>query len=366
MTVAGLVRQSGSLALALYLPAALPNAVQAQVVVPDDVRDCPGCRVRLTEGRVLGATAESALLDGSGLYSWRAPDGTLWIHSETARDQIQVLAPGGRSVREFRAFGEGPGEFSSVESMACSKDGGTLWIFDGGAGRFARVTDAGEVTTLPPVGIPVEEFVVLSDSLILATGRLRTPEDLGLDAVLIDPRSGQRIAAIGQAAKVYNALIDRHRGRVPARLPDGRVALGHTREYVIDIVDPGSLAREQWVRDAPWFPPLRDPRASPTPVLAYVGALLEGFLVTAILVPEDDYADLLAGHQTRMEDSVRMWDSIVEIIDVSTRSVVHRERRDDLVVGAICPTGELIAQGYTESGFPVLTPITVTVTLERR
>lgn len=336
----------------------------AQVVISDEIQPCAGCRVALSDGLVLGDAPGTALFDLSGVYSWRAPDGSFWVHSETVRDAIQILSADGSSFREFKRLGEGPGEFSDVESMMCSPDGSSLWIFDNEVARFARLSPDGDITTFPPVGLRINEFLVLSDSLVITNGRFRGPNDLGLEAIYFNPLTADRVGTVGEVTDLYNNLVEIHQGRRFALLSDGRIVSAHRLEYVIDILDPEDGKMLEVIRDAPWFMPLRDPNQPSRPALAVVVPLDSRFLLTSTLVPESDFLQKIRPEGDQQVDQWDLWDSVIEVIDLEDYSVVHRERRDDLIVGSVCPTGDLLARGPNETGLATLT--VVSINLHRR
>jgi hypothetical protein len=337
--------------------------IQAQTVIPDEVVTCPGCDFKIKEGVVIGADPANAIYDISGKWAWRRANGDIWIQSGAAPGIIQIVDAQGRNLREFGRQGAGPGEFRTVSVLTCAEQPASAWVYDSENRRFSLIDQAGDVRTFPPpIAGLISEVVPIGDTLMVASGEFRAPGDLGIELLLIDVRTGERVGMTGDPSpEIFNRLINLHKSRVLSRHPDGRIIAAHSWEYVIDLIDPVTLEHRTLIRDAPWFRPRASVQAEPFREMRLALPLDDRFLLTSVVFRVDGYdPSRFREGSSDVVGYAATLNSMVEIIDLHTSRVVFRERRPGHVWGRVCPTGELLETGYSKEGLPTLTVLTVT------
>ncbi len=315
----------------------------AQVVIPDRV-ECDGCDLRLEQVQVLGLAPDAELLEQSGPKGIvRGRDGSVWVMNGQITGIIQVFGPNG-SLELFSREGDGPGEFRYLQMMTCTPEGDIL--FTGRTSRFHQINTATREITQSPgsvYGPRQQSMLSFSDSLVWLSAPSRDERFVGYPLVSYDPRTGRPLNAWGKTVEHYDAMVELHALRVLDRFPDGRILAGHTLEYVLDIyADNGQLLR-QIVRDAPWFEPQTTTWIGQH--LMVVHPLDERFVLTSVLVRPTSWMPGRAERRPEDRELAKMFDTVLEVLDVVQGRVVYRERMDEAVIATVCPSGELVVAG---------------------
>ena len=100
--------------------------------------------------------------------------------------RLKAFDPSGAWLWSFGHFGDGPGEFRNPADVIVGPDG-LLWVLDQGAGRITRVSPAGELVDIIPLGmtawriLPTSEevFVFPADASDVFFQSVSTSGDLG-------------------------------------------------------------------------------------------------------------------------------------------------------------------------------------------
>jgi hypothetical protein len=320
----------------------VPVPVSAQVVLDD----CSGeCSLEHSRVALLGDESGPGYVGYPGSIVQRS-DGVFALLDAQDQDRVKFFDEEGRYLRSFGRRGEGPGEFR-ITNLIALLPGDSVEIYDLGNRRFTVISpDFALGRTSRAIDLLSPRMVHLDDGTRIMNGALYTPEGLGLPLHRVDVDGGvlgsfgadppirdltargavRRLLATSGSRTVWSAALPRYR----------------LEEWTLDGERVRILERE-----VPWFRPhdgSNDRAADGTP-LPYLRAIHlddNGWLWIVVWVPalqweeglrEGDGIDGLPGPV--VSDFSKLFDSVVEVIDVEAGRVVRSQRFDIAFKGFI-------------------------------
>ena len=326
------------------------NAQDSVVVVPD----APACT---TCSLTVSAVVELGDREGPGIVAQlnapyalarvvRSDDGDYYVSAHLGDGRLLRFSSDGVFREAIGRRGEGPGEYDLPMLMGGSA--GDLTILDP---SFARLTTirGGEVatTSLP---FMARTWAVLSDGRYVYNGHSSWREGVGHPVHVYDPASRQITSSFGDEG----VRMDRsrrndsgHLRRAVAAAANGNIWVARENRYRIDKWSPdgGRIARIE--RDSPWFRPWEewpgvDFEVRPPPVIVGVRDWGDGLLMVVVRLADANWRPIkptredLPGHESlppSREDE--LYDTVVEILDTRSGTVLARTRVDENVVGLV-------------------------------
>jgi hypothetical protein len=306
-----------------------------QKIVIRGAPTCSQCEIRLDLSVTLDGNRSAAV--GEPLTLARMSDGRILLNTMAGEASIAVFDSTGAFIRRIGRRGGGPAEFLHVGRFRVTgKD--TLRVFDNSAGRVKVFTSSFTPVETLPVG------VWPSDVEFLADGRIMTSQANAR-------RSGLPLHLIGKDGK-----IERSFGAVnPYRREDGdllwrwiapagndRVWAAPVTKYVLELWSFSGQKIRELERNVSWFKPHKQfgqsrdkPNAPPNPGIMDLRMDSAGKLWVIIHVADEKWKSGLGtvrglyNQQVRgIADENKYWDSIVEVIDPASGTLVASQRFD--------------------------------------
>jgi 6-bladed beta-propeller len=336
----------------LELPAVTCFA-QAVVTIPDRAPTCSKCRVALTNRREL-QLVDTLAITGEPRELVAFDDRLLLVDLQR-RSQAYLFDRAGHFVRTVGRPGMGPGEFSNIRALAVRGDTG--FIYDQNTGR---------------------------ETAILRSGELAGERQLDLYALESAFRTGRYLVINAAVHSSGRAGIALHRldtdGHIDVsfREPDARLLPERPWElpHVMTHSSSGgfwSVARDtyrltEWnldgtprqvvMREAEWFiPHMNRPIGTneiPPPWIVGLRELARDTLIVFMLVPSARYQAVLGkkketpnGLLYDVSNRQGLYDTLIEVLDLSGGSVVLRTRLDNYLVGF---ADAMLVYGYEIDG----------------
>jgi hypothetical protein len=324
------------LSASLLLPCAASNA-SAQTVVVGSGITCSSCRIDLERVAVIGGRASAHELSGPPWLVTRLRSGSYLIKGENDGGDLHLFDRAGRWVRQVARTGAGPGEFNDI--MAVERVAGdSLWVFDPGNGRITVLAADLTVARSVPLGVRMENAVVLGDSAVV-TAQLRTPEAVGYPLHVVSS-ANHAVRSFGSENPTFRADDFGLNRRTLARGPRSTVWAAHYQAYIIEQWDVSGELKLRIVRDAEWFrPQVRPPSAQPgrPPLPKIVGIRFDSatsHLWIATVVPAPGYRAAFGTEPQQIEGQLTypvvdwhaLYETVIEVIDVRRSSVVSRQQ----------------------------------------
>lgn len=225
----------------------------------------------------------------------------------------------------FGGEGSGPSEHRSITELAVGP-GDSVYVFDSRQSRFNVWTPAGtfgRVGRLP--GFPHEAFV-LPDGRLLLQAWIRTPAHAGLPLHLLD-REGEIVLSFGSEKGAFRPGNPLQRFRAVALTDDRAVWSGRYDRYELERWSLNGELQKRLVRDVHWFPPRDGEATPPQPTLRALTYDSAGLLWVLINVPDPNWDGTVpADRGPSIERDHRMFDTVIEVIDVRTGTLVLSRR----------------------------------------
>ena len=349
------------------LVAAFPESVAAQRHRLA-VRLCTTCQLRVSHLLRMGD------VDGPGSLADAvrtvAVDrfGNYYVVEYVENWQILVFDAAGRHLRTVGRSGQGPGEYRRIDQLAIHGD--TLFVIDPGNRRITKTTLEG----VPLQHIDIQAANVfrvaqISPRDLLMAAVIPTRERAGLPLHVVDLETGA-IRSFGDENPVYRPAGPPHLNmRVISLSTSGQVWSARRTAYELELWNAGHESRVLGLfRDVEWFKPhLERPVGTADPPPAWLSDIKEldaQTLAALIVVPVDNYTEVL-GPKRLIDDFLQhdysrlreLFDTVIEIIDVSTRTVIKSERVDQYLDGFIPGASRVYAIDNVD-GVPVLDILT--------
>ena len=348
---------------------ATPLGAQDSVVVVPDVPACPTCSLTVS------AVVELGDREGPGIVAQlnapyaqarvvRSDDGDYYVPAHLGDGRLLRFSPDGVFQEAIGRRGEGPGEYDLPMLMGGSAD--DLTILDPSAARLTTIR-GGEVatTSLPFI---VHTWAVLRDGRHVYNGLSSWREGVGHPLHVDDLASRRVTSSFGDdGARADRSRRDpsRHLRRALAAAADGNIWGARTNRYRIDKWSPDGNRIARIERDAPWFRPWvdwpgMDNEVRPMPVIVGVGDWGDGLLMVVVRLADADWQPIqpiaredLPGYEpipaTREDD---LYDTVIEVLDTRSGTVLARTRVGQSVVGLVGRDGFCTYAEHTELGEP--------------
>lgn len=350
------------LALATCISA---DALASQTLIGDESA-CKNCVLDWTPefniGSFIGpgqviSRPRSVTLDGLGRF---------WILYTDAAPPA-VFSPTGHFISDVGRLGAGPGEFRSP-SYVLPVPGDSTVVFDS---QLERATvfdqDLNAKRTIDLAVTSIRHAVVDRWPVIVANGPIRTSDGFGhlFHRIDLSGHSGRAVQSYGGDDNATPPRMEFGMARPFDQAGDG-FWVAAADEYRLTKYDNDFRKRTDLLRRPDWFPgkvlnrggPLAEP---PKPGLAAVRVDNTARVWVFGLAPRPDFADAYAnvpkGARTvaaRDVDFGKLWDSVVEVIDVSSGQVIAKRRLGYLIV-SVLDDGRLVVYQETRAGVPYLT-----------
>lgn len=250
----------------------------------------------------------------------------------------RLLAASGRA-------GDGPGEYRIIY-LVTHAPGDTVWVFDARDRRVSVTAPDGSFgRSFRLNGLGQNALRLRNGDLVLA-GDIYAPASLGHPLHVLAP-SGDVRRSFGREGPMpdggrYDSRELGGRGyRSLGQASGGRFWAAHALKYQVDEWTPGGALVRVVERQVDWFPPSdrqTDPyseRPSPRLQVAYMDA--HDRLWVAISVPDSEWKNPGARNERDLNriSPDELWDTVVEVLDVRTGSLVASRRFAEALDGSV-------------------------------
>lgn len=339
-------------------PAQSDTQVRHVVLTGDEV-SCESCKLTLHEELVVGSVEGPGAFENASL-GVRSTSKNLFVFSMFGT-QVKVFSRGGEFVGQVGRPGAGPGEFRMISAIDVEGDG-SLHVFDTGLGTHTKFAPNLELQSTRQLEIrPTHDVVVLPDrESLLITSSAMTPSVDGHPLHWVDP-AGRLERSFGSQIEDINTPST-YNLRISALSGDTAVWVAHVNRYQIELWDIREAADAPLMtieRRVQWFPPGVEDTGSlespPAPGVVDIQPTSDGKLMTVIRVPDARWSDAvrLRGREIEIVDPDGYFDTIVEVLDPTTRAVETATRRPE-VLGPFAGAGLLSWVEVDAIGVPML------------
>jgi hypothetical protein len=269
----------------------------------------------------------------------QSSDGRWILADRFDQDRLKVFSEEGVFRRTVGRRGGGPGEFQ-VTQFITPIGGDSIEVFDLGQARFTVFDASWNVVRTSQVRQAGPEMARFADGSRVFSGKINLPMQLGLPLHLLSP-AGEHLRSFG-ADPIIGQVSNRDLfyRQLAVSGPD-RLWAAHLVRYRLEEWNTAGELLSILERAPEWFPPQSTFDATPssggppTPGLFGVRYDSTGLIWTIIAVPDAGWAEGVDQGQDpwgRMVpvpgDFGALFDTIVEVIDPRTATVVGRARLD--------------------------------------
>jgi hypothetical protein len=316
------------------------GSLDAQISL--DQRVCAACEVGIQRLIRLGGSDDN-LVAASDVVARDPTSGSFYVSHQFSAG-ISVFSPNGRYLRTIGREGQGPGEFKTVMDIVFAN--GRTYYADRGNRRISIGGPDGVENTanLPIIGSPRAMAIADKGHALLVAANIRTKDLFGYAIHTFD-LSGRRLASFDTTSGLslrpneLNVL-----SRRLASASDTSVWAAHTNEYRLQLWSYSGQLKMDLFRTVDWFPPWRQPEPISPSTDGRLSAIQDifydahtSYLWVLIQVPDnsDRWLDGLAGERGSggkmyygPRDLNRVYDTIIECIDVDRQAIVATTRVD--------------------------------------
>lgn len=307
----------------------------------DEKPSCATCDIILTLGPRLGAEEGPGALVAEPSSLASDARGRFYVTTFSTAQPPLVFDRNGAFIQELGRRGPGPGEFLLARYLVVGP-GDTVYVTDAQAGRMSVFSPRLEFMRSPSDATVARaaSFEVLANGAIVVATDVPTRNRIGFPLHLYG-RGLDFVRSFGSDRPSFDPrhpLLARRRLR---RSHDGGVWSARATEYVIDRFDPSGGLTLRLERTARWFPPHKgtnlseDPEPKPR-IMAIAEDSLRRLWVLAVVKDEQWRSALgytlpsrLGGGRSPIPvivDEDRYFDTVIEVIDVASRSLVSSRR----------------------------------------
>ena len=361
------MRALGAAQCLLLSTLAAPLGAQDSVVVVPDAPACATCSLTVSVLVELGDREGPGIIGGPNMVGEsarvaRADDGDYYVTAHLGDGRLLRFSPDGVFQDGIGRRGEGPGEYVLPVLMAGGTD--DLTVLDVVPFRLTTLR-GGEVET---TGLPVRghTWAVLHDGRHVYNGLSSWREGVRDPLHVYDPASRQITSSFGdQGARADRRQRDPsgHLRRSVAAAADGNIWVARESRYLIDKWSPDGDHLARIERDAPWFRPWVEwPGVSyevrPLPVIVGVRDWGDDLLMVVLRVADADWQPILPtrivqGHEMLFpEQEEEIHDTVIEVLDTRSGTVLARTRVDAMVRGLVGRDGFHSFAEHSELGEP--------------
>jgi hypothetical protein len=324
---------------------------------------CRTCRIVLEPVAVLDDREAPGALGHTQNLS-RDSRGRLYLVPPRARSPIAVFDSTGAFLTWIGRTGEGPGEYRVITRIDVLP-GDTLIVYDARNHRqtilapdYSVVGSARFERTVGMTG-----SVRLDRHRLLTSGSVRRPDNTSAALHVLDS-TGNVVSSFGAAAPLVRSGAPYANNRVLTRDRSGRVWAAPFTAYRLEQWDTSGRKLRELRRIVPWFEPwtLDKPITPETPPPHSIRAIRadSAHRVWVLLdVPDDRFAEGIEREMTsrgtfwNIVDYERVYDSVIEVIDVNSGRVLVSHRSDYWIPNFI-GTDLVYAYREDEGGTPSL------------
>ena len=349
----------------VFAALAAPLGAQDSVVVVPDAPVCAACSLDISAMVELGDREGPGIIGGPNMVGEtarvaRSHDGDYYVAAALGDGRLLRFSPDGVFQDGIGRAGEGPGEYVLPVLLAGSAD--DLTILDVVPFRLTNIR-GGEVTT---TSLPVRghTWAVLADGRHIYSGLSHERKGAGQPLHLYDVASGRVTRSFGGEGVRVDPGPRRGRARLSvAAAADGNIWVARENRYRIDKWSPDGDHIKRIERDAPWFRPWEDWPGSdyevrPLPVIMGVGDWGNDLLMVVVKLADADWRPIqptriLQGHEMLFpEEEEKIYDTVIEVLDIRSGTVLARTRVDAKVRGLVGQDGFHSFAEHSELGEP--------------
>jgi hypothetical protein len=311
---------SAALAIAWHSGA----SAQSTTSIPS-TPSCKACSVQLAPVARLGSAEDSA---GFGLLSSvvMTRRGEFLVSSQTFVGQIFVFDRNGKFLRSIGRKGQGPGEFNAPLALRIDAHDTVRAIEAGPASRYHVIAPDNTIKRTTPLGVRIFSSVGEADGSIFAG----TPSTEGTLSVF--DRDGKRTLQFG---KLTPNSDPNESLRMVASAPNGTRWSLAAGAYVLERWLPNGTSAQRLVGERDWMQkgplPTRIDARTQKPPTQMTGLLIDGqgrLFVFAGVADANWKPDPGGG----APDPARVFDTLIEVIDPKTGTLLASTRFDRLVM----------------------------------
>ena len=293
----------------------------------------------------------------------RSVDGDYYVPGHLGDGRLMRFSSDGVFQEAIGRRGEGPGEYDLPMLMGGSAD--DLTILDPSSALLTTIRGGEVATTSLP--FMARTWAVLSDGRYVYNGLSSWCEGVGHPLHVYDVTSRGITSSFGDDG----VRVDRsrrnpsgHLRRAVAEEADGNIWAARDNRYRIDKWSPDGARIERIERDAPWFRPWEewpgvDYEVRPPPVIAGVRDCRDGLLMVIVRLADADWRRIpptqedLPGHESiPLSREEELYDTVIEVLDTRSTTVLARTRVDDNVVGLVGRDGFCSYAEHSDLGEP--------------
>lgn len=307
------------------------QASQDRLVTTLEPSECD-CRIELTRLISLSDSLHPGLFAYSPLVM-RDSRGLWYATSNTdGLKQVGVFDQDGGLKRVLGNRGEGPGEFGHINHIVVGF-GDTLYVYDHSLLRRTVFDPDHEFVRTDPIPAFMRQIVPLPSALMVVNSRIATRERVGWPLHTIGPDGGV-FHSFGADPPVSRPDRTVHEDRSIAIDGGGLLWVAPRNAYELSTYSAVSARFEPtnrlYRRQAEWFQPWTDrsPDGRPRPSVAQIAFAAEDptLLWVLISVADPEWAPLRQPTRSSKELVDSLYDSILEVIDVTSGSVLASRR----------------------------------------
>ena len=295
----------------------------------------------------------------------RNASGQLLVVVEAEQASVLIFDERGAYQGRMGGPGEGPGEFRTITHIHEWR-GDSISVWDIGNSRMQIYPQDLGVPRIRPVRILPRAGLVLPDGRLFVNAILRNVEQSGYALHELGANGAVRASFDGTNSFRWDRP-DVHRRALTVSAHGGFWAASQTRYQITRWSADGEILQD-FRRAVEWFPDntyyglhWEDQDRSPAPGLIDVYEDDRGLLWTLIHVPADEWragldGPLRRGMYGQMLPSIdrnAMWDTVLEVLDPSTESVVARQSVDEALLGW-ADAGVAYSYRENEAGVPLV------------
>ena len=301
-----------------------------------DAGSCQACRIVLDPVVALGTDDGPGIITSVDAQAIRTRAGEYIVRGMYA-PSLTVFGPTGRYRRTVGRSGGAPGEFRGIGSIA-SYRGDSLLVLDWGSRRFSVLDSTFAYRRGGPLPFtPGLATVAFADGTFVHHVHVQSPERVGLPLHRVSA-DGTWLRSFGSATGVSRPDVPLLMSRTIAAADAVHLWVAPVSAYEVEFID-GTTGRvvRRLLRSVPWFPDGRRPGfiasaidRPPPPLLVALRQDAAGYLWVALAVPDRAWRTQVeadaGGHGFRVRDEQGYYDTILEVIEPSTGTLLASTR----------------------------------------
>ena len=298
---------------------------------------CTQCQIRLDHSVTLDGNRSPAV--GEPLTLARMSDGRILLKTMAGEPSIAVFDSTGAFIRRIGRRGGGPGEFLTVGRFRVTGND-TLRVFDLGASRVKVFTSSFAPVETLPVDVWPSDVEFLADGRIVAS-QVPNARSSALPLHVIG-KDGKIERSFGAENAKYRREESHLMWRWIAPVGNDRVWAAPVTKYVLELWTFSGQKIREIERSVSWFKPHKQfghnpdqPNAPPNPGVMDLRIDSAGKLWVILHVADEKWKSGLGNvrglynKQVRgIADENKYWDSIIEVIDPVSGTLVATQRFD--------------------------------------